>query len=120
MSLRSGSIRYGRMSCGWSRRLKPSEPRFEAGEHLLSIRSNPSREHRIVTGRHCEERSDEAIQTIAAVAVWIASLALAMTVLREPSATTSSVPRHSTRNRRCSQLLQIFEQGPALVVGKIL
>ena len=29
--------------------------------------------------RHCEERGDEAIQTISAEAVWIASLALAMT-----------------------------------------
>jgi hypothetical protein len=27
-----------------------------------------------IQDRHCEERSDEAIQTVAAVAFWIASL----------------------------------------------
>jgi hypothetical protein len=29
---------------------------------------------RFVSRRHCEERSDEAIQTVSAVKVWIASL----------------------------------------------
>jgi hypothetical protein len=36
--------------------------------------------------RHCEEQRDEAIQTVSAVKVWIASLSLAMT---EPKAYAS-------------------------------
>jgi hypothetical protein len=34
--------------------------------------------------RHCEERSDEAIQTVSEEKAWIASLPLAMTELVEP------------------------------------
>src|SRR4029079_9803780 len=48
--------------------------------------------------RHCEERSDEAIQTAAAETVWIASLSLAMTSL---NSTRGNAPvQESLRLRR--------------------
>ena len=57
-----------------------SEPRdFSAGPHALrwaEVQAGGG-----VSGRHCEEQRDEAIHTFCA-ARWIASLALAMTVLR--------------------------------------
>ncbi len=60
---------------------------------MVRRREAPSRTMRPRLIRHCEERSDEAIQTAAAVTVWIASLALAMTTLRHARATFSVVLR---------------------------
>jgi hypothetical protein len=45
-------------------------PRFGKGEIVAAVRRN---ERRIIL-RHCEERSDEAIQKFSADTEWIASL----------------------------------------------
>jgi hypothetical protein len=61
--------------------------------------------------RHCEERSDEAIQTVTAVRFWIASLALAMTVeraLRIP-ATGSSSQNEGTYSHQSSTFGTLFD-----------
>ncbi len=59
-------------------------------------------------GRHCEERSDEAIQNVDAVRLWIASLALAMTTLREAHPTLPALPRR----RYCFGPFPLFPNEP--------
>jgi hypothetical protein len=54
--------------------------------------------------RHCEGQRDEAIQTVAAETVWIASLALAMTVEKAAPAHADLVTRKdlaACQSRRC-------------------